>query len=115
MKSERDAPPSTLDGILSLAAKLPSGLNDARSAIKLLDEQDELIEALKKGDRVGALTEAADAAYYAAKHLEWVSRQVGLSVDGVLALAVAKYSLRAAPGNPKNDEVERQAVLAVVK
>ena len=112
---ERDAPPpATLTGILELAAKLPSGLNDAHAAEKLLAERQELLDAITGHDRAGALTEAADAAYYAAKHLDWVARQLGLSVDDILALCVAKYALRARPGNPKRDEEERQAVLAIV-
>ena len=51
--------------ILALAAKLPAGLNDARSADKLIAERDELVAALRSGDFVGALTEGADAVYYA--------------------------------------------------
>lgn len=102
-----------LNEILSLAAQLPSGLNDPAAADKLLAERDELIQALRTDDYAGALTEAADAAYYAAKHLDWVARQLGLSVDDVLRLALAKYSLRAQPGNPKDDAAERAACLDV--
>lgn len=102
-----------LNEILSLAAQLPSGLNDPAAADKLLAERDELIQALRAGDYAGALTEAADAAYYAAKHLDWVARQLELSVDDVLRLALAKYSLRAQPGNPKDDAAERSACLDV--
>ncbi|RJQ32808.1 MAG: hypothetical protein C4589_00305 [Peptococcaceae bacterium] len=104
---------TTLTDILNLAAKLPSGLNDALAAEKLIAERQELIDALAANDQAGALTEAADAAYYAAKHLDWVARQVGLTVEEILALAIAKYSLRARPGNPKSDAEERQAVLAI--
>lgn len=100
-----------INSVLDLAAKLPSGLNDAKAAEKLLAERDELLEALANGDHVGALTEAADAAYYAAKHLDWVAKQLGLEVDDLFRLAVAKYSLRAQPGNPKNDMAERKAVV----
>lgn len=105
----------TINDILALAAQLPSGLNDPRSAKKLVAERDEFEMALEEGDFDGALTEAADAAYYAAKHLDWVARQVDLSVDDVLAVAVAKYSLRARPGNPKDGEAERQACVAVIE
>ena len=68
----------------------------------------------------GALTELADVAYYAAKHLDWASYQVSVmlgravTAQDALRLAVAKYLLRAAPGNPKDDEAERAACLAVM-
>lgn len=101
----------SLDDILALAAKLPSGLFDPLAAEKLLAERAELIEALTEGDNLGAMLEAACAGYYAAKHLDWVGQRVGLSVGEVLLLTVAKYGLRAKPGNPKNDEAERAAVL----
>lgn len=100
--------------VLELAAKLPSGLNDPRSAEKLLSERDELIEAIANGDSIGALTEAADAVYYCTKHLDWVARQVDVDIDTLFLLAIAKYTLRAAPGNPKNDSTEREACAKVV-
>lgn len=101
----------SLDDILALAAKLPSGLYDPKAADKLLAEREELLEALAEGDTVGAMTEAADAGYYAAKYLNWVGMQLGLSIGEVLLLTVAKYGLRAVPGNPKDDEAERKAIL----
>lgn len=104
-----------LNTILSLAAQLPSGLNDPRAAEKLLGERQELVDALSAGDYVGALTEGADAVYYAAKHLDWTARQLGVSVETMVALAEAKYSLRAQPGNPKDDGAERAACLAVLQ
>lgn len=100
--------------LLRYAAMLPSGLNDAQAAEKLLRERAELVAALEEGDRVGALTEAADAAYYAVKHLDWVARQVGLTVEQVLKVGATKYALRARPGNPKDDAIERRYVAAVV-
>lgn len=103
-------PPATIAGVLELAAKLPSGLNDDRAADKLLAERDELLHDLLVADRTGALTEAADAVYYVCKHLDWVANQVHVSVDDLFKLAIAKYALRAAPGNPKNDTAEREAV-----
>lgn len=105
----------SLDDVLSLAANLPSGLHDPKSAEKLLAERDELLEALAEGDNVGAMTEAADAGYYAAKHLNWVGMQLGLSVGEILALTVAKYKLRAGSGNPKDDEAEREAILQALE
>lgn len=104
-----------LNSILSFAAKLPAGLNDPRAADKLLAERQELIDALAGGDYVGALTEGADAVYYAAKHLDWTARQLGVSVEMLVALAEAKYALRAAPGNPKDDGAERAACLSVLQ
>ncbi len=105
----------TIDNILALAAKLPSGLNDPRSANKLLAELDELLVSVFDSDEVGALTEAADAAYYAAKHLDFVANLLNISVEDVLNLAIAKYKLRAKTGNPKNDVAEREAVLKALK
>lgn len=105
---------SDIYDVLELAAQLPAGLNDSRAADKLLVERGELRDSLVAGDMVGAYTEAADAVYYAAKHLDWVARAVGVSVAQLFELAVAKYSLRAVPGNPKNDAAEREAVIAVV-
>ena len=102
----------TVRAILDLAAQLPSGLNDPRSAEKMLAERDELVEALGADDYVGALTEGADAVYYAAKHLDWVARQLGVTVDVLFAVAEAKYGLRARPGNPKDDTAERAACAA---
>lgn len=99
----------SIEDIISLAALLPSGINDSKAASKMLAEQQELQEALAAGDLDGALTEAADAAYYAAKHLQWAAAQVGLDVPGLLKVTEAKYSLRAQPGNPKDDAAERAA------
>lgn len=101
--------------ILRLAAQLPSGLNDSRSADKLFAERDELIVALVAGDYTGALTEGADAVYYAAKYLDWVAGQLGVSIDQLFALSEAKYELRARPGNPKDDWAERRACRLVIE
>lgn len=105
---------TTIQDIISLAAHLPSGLNDPKAADKLLAERDELLEAIANGDHIGALTEAADAAYYAAKHLDYVAGLLNISVDDVLNVARAKYELRAQPGNIKDDEKERLAVQAAI-
>lgn len=100
--------------LLSYAAKLPSGLNDPRAVQKLAHELDELKEALAYEDYVGALTEAADAAYYAVKHLQYVASLLDITVDEVMDCGLAKYKLRAQPGNPKNDNEERTAVLSAL-
>lgn len=104
-----------VEEIIALAAQLPSGLDDPKAAEKLLAEQRELVEALNADDYVGALTEAADAVYYACKHLQWVCKQVELPVETLFAVARAKYRLRAAPGNPKDDRAERAACAEMVK
>jgi phosphoribosyl-ATP pyrophosphohydrolase len=103
------------DKILEYAARLPSGVLDANAADKLLAEREELVAALWDGDREGALTEGADAAYYAAKHLHWVAHQLGVTIPDLFALAEAKYALRAQPGNPKDDVAERAAVCAEMR
>jgi hypothetical protein len=112
------SPVPTLDHILELAAKLPSGLDDPKAADKLLAERDELLEAMADGDIAGSLTELADAVYYAAKHIDWATRRVsellGVTVEDALRVTVAKYSLRAVERNPKDDEAEREACLAAV-
>lgn len=101
--------------LLNYAAKLPGGLNDPRSVQKLAHELDELKEALVHDDYIGALTEAADAAYYVVKHLQYVAALLGITVDEVMDCGLAKYELRAQPGNPKNDNAERTAVLSALK
>ena len=92
--------------LLECAAKLPSGVLDPKAADKLVAERDELVAALSEGDYEGALTEGADAAYYAAKHLFFVAHRLGVSIADLVALAEAKYVLRAQPGNPKDDAAE---------
>lgn len=104
-----------LSQVLDLAARLPTGLDDAMAASKLLQERDELMASLLGEDYVGALTEGADAAYYAAKHLDWVARRLDLSLDDLVRLAIAKYSLRARPGNPKDPAAERAACERIVR
>jgi phosphoribosyl-ATP pyrophosphohydrolase len=105
---------SMLNELLTLAAQSPTGLGDARAADKLLHERDELMEALAAGDRLGALTEAADAAYFAAKHLQYVGELLGITVEDVLALGIAKYQQRMKLG-VKDDDAERQICLQLLK
>lgn len=100
--------------ILALAAKLPAGLPDPDALKKLTREMDEFNEAIEANDTDGALTEAADIGYYVAKLLDYVAGLLSLDADTVLLLAVAKYTLRARPGNPKDDAAERAACRAVV-
>lgn len=100
--------------IIDLAGKLPSGLQDNRALEKLIREREELLQALGDHDYTGALAEAADNAYYAIKHLEYISWLVNIPVEQLFDLAIAKYSLRAKPGNKKNDAAEREAVARVI-
>lgn len=100
--------------VLALAAKLPSGLPDYDSVLKLAREHAELIQALAAGDTIGALTEVADQVYYAIKVIHAASTLAGVTVDQAIDLCLAKYALRAQPGNPKNDALERAACSKVV-
>ena len=111
-----------------LAKKLPTGLTDPRAAQKLARERAELEHHLSIGDALGAALEAGDVAYYAAKALanglldeaqaedavREAAQAAGLDVQTVFAVAVAKYQLRARPGNPKDDEAERAAAKRVL-
>lgn len=107
----------TIEDVLELARRLPSGLCDEKSPLKLLKELEELEEAASLGDRIGVYLEAADVAYYAAKSIDLAAHKAGLAhaVQIVLEIAAAKYALRAQPGNPKNDAAERQAVVEVLE
>jgi len=110
--------------LMALAAFLPSGLDDPKAAEKLAREQAELTEAVEQRDRVGALLEAADVYYYVQKSiynhlLTPADGQTILAIAGALAgvsqetirdAAIAKYVMRARPGNPKDDRAERDAV-----
>ena len=101
-----------VESILALAEKLPSGLPDAQAPAKLLAEMKELAEAIEAEDHDGALTEVADVTYYAAKCIALAADMAGISIVKAFAVARAKYSLRAAPGNPKDDAAERAACRA---
>lgn len=103
-----------IENIVRLASKLPSGLNDAKAADKLLREREELLGPLAADDYIGALTEGADAVYYAVKHLDYVANLLGVDIATLFALAEAKYALRARPGSPKDDAAEREAAAKVV-
>lgn len=112
--------------IITLAAQLPTGLTDPRAVEKLHRERAELQEFLDEGDIIGAILEAGDCVYYAAKALhnrlitvndaavivQTVAPLVGLDIGQVIGVAETKYALRARPGNPKDDAAERAAVAA---
>ena len=101
-----------VESILNLAEKLPTGIIDPEAPAKLLAEMQELAEAIEAEDHDGALTEVADVTYYAAKCIALAADMAGISIVKAFAVARAKYSLRAAPGNPKDDAAERAACRA---
>ena len=101
-----------VESILNLAEKLPTGIIDPEAPAKLLAEMRELTEAIEAEDRDGALTEVADAVYYAAKCIALAAAMAGISRVEAFVVARAKYGLRAAPGNPKDDAAERAACRA---
>ena len=119
--------------VLAWASALPIPLPDPKAARKLAAELVEFDEAMRGADYLGAVTELADVVYYAVKIIyaiittpemvnalvhqmqiiEQRAEQLGLSVEQAFDVCDAKYSLRAAPGNPKDDAAERAAVLRV--
>ncbi len=105
----------SINGILDLIELSPTGAVDTLSAEKLLAEREELVEALAEKDFASALTEAADAAYYAVKHLHWVANEMDLSVQALLDLAVAKYTVRYKTNSfVKDHHAEQNACMAVL-
>jgi hypothetical protein len=115
--------------IIALASKLPAGLNDQRAPEKFNREFAELQDELRKGDRLGALLECADCLYYATKaqynglmsaaeaeaRMSEIYKISNFTSNQVEAAALAKYSLRARPGNPKDDRAERAAVTHLIQ
>jgi len=111
------------------AAALPTGLIDPRAKDKYHHEREELAEALVAGDTIGAATEVADCVYYATKahynrlitdrerdrFIEEAASSFGCTVEIAHDLCVAKFALRAQPGNPKDDSAERAAVARVLE
>lgn len=110
--------PNPVNAVLELAAKLPAGLPDEKAITKLAKEYQELQQTLisdDDDDEVGALTEVADVVYYACKVIHLAASQAGLTTDQAFAMALAKYALRARPGNPKDDNAERAACLEALE
>lgn len=105
-----------IESILKLSDALPSGRVDKNSLVKLCREWAELEEMVSVRDRPGAYLELADVTYYVCKVLSlacaMASDAFGVTVtpDDAFDMAVAKYMLRAAPGNPKDDAAERRAI-----
>lgn len=107
---EKKLPSATIDDLLKLAAKLPSGLPDPKAPQKLLSEIAELEEALTNNDFLSALLEGADIAYYVTKTLHYAANLLNIEIEELFSIARAKYELRAKSGNPKDDKKERAAI-----
>jgi hypothetical protein len=117
--------------ILSLAAQLPTGLADPQALEKLGVEIEELEREQTHGDdhRLDIIAEASDCVYYAIKacanglvretwrdgFIETTAGAVGVSASALLDCAIAKYTLRARPGNPKDPGAERAAIGRVAR
>lgn len=100
--------------LIELSRQLPTGARDLRAPEKLAREWEELEQALST-DRIEALTELADVVYYAAKAVYTAATLCGVTVEAAFAAALAKYERRARPGNPKDFEAERAAVVEAVE
>lgn len=114
--------------VIRLANKLPAGLNDPDAQQKYHRESVEFYQACQNDGPEAQALELADRVYYLIKML--VNDQVELArllplvdaaameldVDRFTAfdLCIAKYTLRAEPGNPKDDEAERMAVSEIL-
>lgn len=117
-----------IDRIKELANRLPTGLIDPLALSKLEAEMTELKEAMLRGDHIDSVMEAGDVCYYAIKAeatslieksimmswLECMSALTHVPQPVLLDCCIAKYRLRAIPGNPKNPGEERIAVAAVL-
>lgn len=116
------------DNLIWLAGQVPgAGLNDVKALDKFNAESQELEECLANGDELGAILEAGDCAYYAAKAwqaglidfdkaIKMASAEayrVGLPLGKVVLVAEAKYTLRTR--QKKNDTAEREAALKVLE
>ncbi|KKL04782.1 hypothetical protein LCGC14_2612610 [marine sediment metagenome] len=117
-----------INTLLALASQLPTGLHDPRALDKLECELEELKGAAIAGDHLGAAMEAGDVGYYAIKaesnglmneaqrdkFIRYAADFVDLEPEMLLDCAIAKYELRAIPGNPKDDAASRKAVALVL-
>lgn len=118
--------PTWINQLYRLAEQLPTGGADPRALEKLHAEQRELAEETDPAERA---LEAADCCYYAAKAVEngllsvvdaeqelhRVAQVTGLAPETVIAVALAKYRLRARPGNPKDRAAETAAAQRILQ
>lgn len=115
----------------------------ADELLATLPHRDQQGNVARDGDLAAALTELADVVYYACKlayynaqtkprvsdptgwrlRSRWIRRAINainsgfqtvISIEDAYAIAIAKYELRARPGNPKDDAAERAACMAIL-
>lgn len=112
--------------LISLSDMLPTRRYDPKALDKLARERQEQAEATDQIDRI---LEGVDRVYYAAKavtnsmmteaeaeqELNQAAAAAEVVPQVIIAAAQIKYSLRAAPGNPKRPAVEYAAVKAYVE
>ena len=112
-----------LEVVRHIAPQLPTGLADSYATTKLANEYHELHTALQLGDQIGALTELADVAYYAAKAvlntlqtdqealatIDSACQQLQTTRAVAFHLLDTKYTLRVT--GQKDDARERQAIV----
>jgi len=99
-----------IEKIVSLSAKLPSGKIDPMSVSKLLDELSEFQGAMSSGDDGAVLHELADVIYYCVKIMSLNAYIANVSLEDGMKACIAKYTLRAADGNPKDINAEIAAI-----
>lgn len=115
--------------LIEYMTKLPTGIKDPDCLKKQRVEMGELMRAMEAGDVIDVAQEAADAGWYYPLKAEVnglltpddrqkitrnVAKLVKMDVDLLLDVALAKYALRARPGNPKDKPAEREAVERVL-
>jgi len=117
------------DMLTSLAMCLPVGPYDPQATAKYHREREEFFQALEAGDGIGSLLELGDVCYYLAKLIymrritedearslmEDLAICLGCTFEDALAIALVKYTLRARPGNPKDDKEERAMIQKIMQ
>lgn len=116
----------SIETILRLADRLPTGRHDPKAAEKFAAEMREFEDEIRAGKREDAATEMADLVYYWCKmstrqrllHLTArlrAERALGVSSETAFRLCEAKYELRARPGNPKDKDLERRRCARILQ
>lgn len=106
--------------LLALANRMPSSSVDIKAPKKVYEEylelEDQLMTDFLSGnpDTIPALMEVADVYYQLTKTTNLLMAITGLSEDEIAKVAIAKYTLRAAEGNPKDPAAEYAAVKATI-
>jgi phosphoribosyl-ATP pyrophosphohydrolase len=106
-----------IEEIINLSKQLKfSPSPDPKSLEKLGNEVKEFEEALNNNDLLGSALELADVVYYSVKLVYLKACELNekfnkkITIKMALEICVAKYSLRARKGNPKDDKLERQSI-----